>query len=351
MAGIDSISKGLTSVMNDDANLRNFKISGGEVKERSGLGKLFARLSDHFSAKSTGGRLQIAERNAAIGDAMLKMVNNRVDAKLGRLDAKVAEAANQGLEPNADAVAAKKENITAMVKTLTDKIATLSQSKDISQPALQFLRGVKEPQIKDKMLNVINGVIDKKATTQNLRTFIDGTVNEDGLKGFDLDARRGMVKCPGLPSRGTPEAKLAAVHAHVDDITRNAPEVKKFIINTCYQSGVPFSITSQYIGMGVVKDANIPSFDELAHCGAAPGDVPDQGNPIYLTTRDDGSIDIKCNINSSMRNTHLEDAPAFSVRTTTVRIHLPVDTDGNFIVENGYPQYNIEDIAVSNQEL
>ncbi len=345
MAGIDSISKGLTSVMNDDANLRNFKISGGEVKERSGLGKLFARLGDHFTAKSAGGRLQIAERNAAIGTAMLKMVNNRLDAKMGRIDGK---AANQGLEPNADAVAAKKENITAMVKTLTDKITTLSQSKDISQPALQFLRGVKEPQIKDKMLNVINGVIDKKATAQNLRTFIDGTVNEDGLKGFDLDARRGMVKFPGLPRHETPEAKLEAVHAHVNDITRNTPEVKKFIINTCYQSGVPFSVTSQYIGMGAVKDPNIPSFDELAHCGATPGDIPDQGNPIHLTTRDDGSIDIKYNINSSMRDTHSDEMEVFSARTTTVSIHLPVDNDGNFIVENGYPQYTIENIEVNN---
>lgn len=348
MSGIDSISKGLTSIMNDDANLRNFKVSGGEVKERSGLGKLFTRLSDHFSAKSAGGRLQIAERNATIGDAMLKMVNNRLDAKMGRIDAK---AADKGLAPDDASVAAKKENITAMAKTLTDKITNLSQSKDVSPKALNFLKCIGDAQVKEKFLNATSNNVDKKIFEKNLRSSIDSGAKDDNLDGFNKDARRGMLKWPGDRGVKGEGYDLDGLHKYLDDLAKNTPEVKKFITDTCYQSGIPFAVISEYGGVREFDDPKTPNLNEIQRAGIFPAAVPGHSNVASLSARDDGSIDVKFSTSLAMQSTKQDGKPLIAARETIVNIHLPVDKDGNFVVKDGYPEYAIENIEINNIEV
>lgn len=351
MAGIGGLSGGIGNILKANSNLSDFKLtSDGGVKERSGFGKFFTAIKDHFANKTTAGRAMVQQRNAAVGRAMLNSLGARVADKMSQIDAR---AIKKGLALDSQAVTSQKDRLTRMVGDMRTKIGNLAQSSQKSFIALTTLRDIGEtPEAKAGFMKVYEGKFDTKMAMGRAHSSLINLAQTDSIGNitdqFEKDVHRLTVKEFGGTAY-TGDAQLDDLHDYLDDISHGSADVKKFLMGTMHQGGGinAISMIVNNFDNGAKMDESLPQFDDFVIGRIMP---QYKNTAAKISTDDAGNINIRVtvNVNYGSMDANSEDMQEliFSNKVS-LDIHVPVDANGNFTMEDGVPKFEVRSFDVT----
>lgn len=347
MAGIDSITSGISNISSANTNLSNFKLDGDGVKERNIFGKLFTRISDYFANKSISGRAMIAQRNQQVGRAMLNMVDARLATKMQSIDTK---ATAKGLALDSADIINKKETLTQNVQNLRARISTLTNSSEKNYKALHQLQTMaRSPEQAKKFMNSFDCKFNKKVGAERLHAHLTRLASEDGfdkVKGtFDKDVHRKSVKQFGDTVYNSAQHTAEDIHDYLDTVSKGSDDVKKFLMATMHQGGIlaASTIFVYNADYGQTIDQNLADFGEFVS-GNVMLEMP--GHEVRITTEDSGAINMTGKLNIHYNKAGSE--KNYFSQQLSVNIHVPVDKTGNFILKDGVPKFEVQHFNIEN---